>query len=158
VAKNPYEWLYEREKQPLKEYVLDEVAKHLAKAVESFPPQIEEWESEELRLRFAPLLSTMADRPRLGVVRIALKLYRWELERDVEAIDHFVRNHQWSEEEATPAEIELATFLWQYWLEQTLAFKEYAQEKFRWRELIGLAERMQVQLVEGHSPLRTTLQ
>ena len=154
MAKNPYEWLYEREKQPLKEYVLDEVAKHLSRAVEAFPPSIEEWENEELRTRYAPLLATVTQRPRVGVVRVALRLYRWELERDVEAIDHYMRNQHWAAEELSPIELEVATFLWQYWLDQTLAFKEYVQEKFRWRELLGLADRMQVRLVEGASPLR----
>ncbi len=33
VPKNPYEWLYAREAQPLKAYVLDAVAERLAAAV-----------------------------------------------------------------------------------------------------------------------------
>jgi hypothetical protein len=151
---NPYEWLYEREAQPLKEFVLDEVAKVLAKAVEEFPPPIESWEREDLRVRFEPLLTTFAGRPPLSVVREALKLYRLELARDVEGIDEYMRNDRWLQAGLSEQERELAVFLWQFWTEQTLAFKDYAGSKFRWSELTGLADRMNERLVERWSPLR----
>lgn len=154
MAKNPYEWIYERESQPLKAYVLDEVAKMLAKAVEAFPPPIESWEREDLRVRFEPLLTRPPERPSLAVVTEALRLYRWELDRDVLATDDYVRNEKWREAKLEPPDFELAVFLWQYWTEQTLAFKDYAGNKFRWAELMGLADRLDVQLVHRMSPLR----
>jgi hypothetical protein len=154
VAKNPYEWLYERESQPLKSYVLDEVAKQLALAVEQFPPTIEEWEREDLRLRFEPLLSRPAERPRLAIVRAALTLYRWELERQLEAIDSYMRSETWRKQQLEAAEFETALFLWHYWVDQTLAFQEFAQNKFKRQELLGLADRMQTRLVDSQSPLR----
>lgn len=147
MAKNPYEWIYERQAQPLKEYVLDEVAKLLAQAVEEFPPRIEEWEREDVRRRFEPLLAEAAGRPEKPVVRVALKLFSWELERDVEAIDDYMRNERWQSEQLSPRDRELAIFLWQHWTEQTLSFKDYAGDKFRWAELRGLGDRLQTRLL-----------
>ncbi len=154
MPKNPYEWIYETESQPLKEYVLDVVAKQLAIAAEQFPPRVEEWERPDLQARFAPLLEKTFGRPRLGVLRVSLKLYRWELEREVEAIDQFMRNNGWEDESLDPTEVETAIFLWHYWVDQTLAFKEYAGNKFKHAELIGLADRIEVQLIHRASPLR----
>jgi hypothetical protein len=154
MAKNPYEWIYERESQPLKEYVLDEVSKILAQAVEEFPPQIDEWEREDLRARFEPMLAALQGRPQLGVVRVALALFRLELDRDVVAIDDYMRNERWAAEGLTPLEREQAIFLWQFWTEQTLVFKNYAGNKFKWAELMGLADRLEKRLVEEQSPLR----
>jgi hypothetical protein len=152
VPKNPYEWLYEREAQPLKSYVLDEVAKLLAAAVEAFPPTIEDWEREDLRQRFEPLLRRVQGRPDVRVVRCALQLFRWEIERDVERIDGYMRGEHWREHGLGPDELETAIFLWQFWLDQTLAFKEYAQEKFTRKELLGLADRLDTRLVEAPPP------
>jgi len=154
VAKNPYEWLYDVKAQPLKAHVLDEVAKKLAAAVEEFPPEIDSWEREDLRLRFEPLLASRHERPELNVVRVALKLFRWELDRDIVAIDDYMRNEHWQAEHLDPTDLELAVFLWQFWTEQTLVFKDYAQEKFRWAELMGLADRLEARLLEQPSTLR----
>lgn len=152
MPKNPYEWLYERESQPLKDYVLDEVTKRLAAAVEEYPPLIEEWEREDWRLRFAPLLAKASGPPDTRIVRCALKLFRWELQRDYDAIDGYMRGAHHSEYGLGPEELETAIFLWQYWLEETLSFKDYAQEKFLWRELIDLADRLQERLVDAAPP------
>lgn len=154
MARTPWEWLYERQAQPLKTYVLDEIAALLARVVEEFPPDIEDWESLEGRARFEPLLKRHHERPEPAVVRVALRLYRWELERDVGAIDEYMRHERWQERGLNADQLELAIFLWRYWLEQTLSFKEYAGDKFRWSELTGLADRLERRLVEEESPLR----
>ena len=152
MPKNPYEWLYERQRQPLKEYVLDEVSKRLAQTAQEFPPAIEEWERDAQRQRFEPLLARARGRPREEVLRCALKLYRWELRRDHDAIDHYMRGGHHAALGLSSDELETAIFLWQNWYEQTLAFKEYVQEKFLWSELAALAERLEARLLGGAPP------
>lgn len=155
VPSNPWEWLYEREAQPLKAYVLDEVARQLAAAVERFPPDIDAFERPEVERRFALVLAENRGRPSLPCVRVALKLYRWDLEREIELIDRYVKGgHLEAEAHLSRLEWELAQLLWQYWLDQTLAFSEYAQGKFRRAELTGLADRLWQRLVTDESPLR----
>lgn len=149
LKRNPFEWLYERTSQPLAEYVLDEVAKTLEQAARAFPPHIEEWESESTRARWDAVLSQPSGPLPRHVLRLSLRLYRWELERDVERIDRYLEGGHYAEYgEFNPLEVDTALFLWRYWVDQTLAFKEYAQEKFTWRQLLGIWERLQTALVD----------
>lgn len=154
MAKNQYQWLYDTQTQPLKTYVLDEVAKLLAGAVEQWPPKLEQWEREDQRARFEPLLAQVREPPGQRVIAAALQLYRWELEREVELIDRYMRGEHWQEHRLGPMELETVLFLWQYWTDQTLAFKEYAQGKFRQSELLGLADRLESRLLHARSALR----
>ena len=147
LQRNPFEWLYERQAQPLKDYVLDEIATSLAAAAESFPPAIEEWEDDATRRRWDAVVSQPPGPLSRPVRRLALRLYRWELERDVEAIDRYLAQGHFGELGTfTPLEQDTAIFLWRYWVDQTLAFKEYARDKFRWAELLGLADRLEARL------------
>lgn len=143
LQRNPFEWLYERTPQPLSEYVLDEVAKALAEAARHFPPHIEEWEDAAARARWDAVLSLPQEALPAHVLRLATRLYRWELERDVELIDRYLSQNHFTELGTfTPLQQEQALFLWRYWVDQTLAFKEYARDKFTWRQLLGLADRL----------------
>lgn len=145
---NPFEWLYERTPKPLSEYVLDEVAKTLTTAAVEFPPYIEEWEDEAARRRWDAVLSQPPGRLPRHVLRLALKMYRWELERDVEQIDNYLSQGHFAELGAfTPLEEDTALFIWRYWVDQTLAFKEYAQDKFTWKQLLGIANRLDLALL-----------
>lgn len=143
LQRNPYEWLYERTSQPLAEYVLDEVAKSLVTVGREFPPHIDEWEDDAARMKWDAVLSQPAGPLPAHVLRLSLRLYRWELERDVERIDRYLAHGHFSELGSfTTLEQDTALFLWRYWVDQTLAFKEYARDKFTWRQLLGLADRL----------------
>lgn len=152
MPKNPWEWLYEREAQPLKAYVLDEVAKRLADYVESWPPKLDGWEDDATRLRFEPLLTQVRGRPGAGVVRLAIQLLRWDVERAYEETDRYMRGEHWREFVEPGLELETALFLWRLWMDQTMAFKEYAQEKFTRRDLLGIPERLQTRLLDAPPP------
>jgi len=142
VIRNPYEPLYEATSVPLKAYVLDAIAERLADAVIHFPPTIDAWPRPELRERFEPLLTRVRPPIASKVWRCALKLYAWELERDVERIDAYLSGGHHGEFGLGPDELETAIFLWQHWWNETLAFKEYAKGKFTWRELPPLAGKL----------------
>lgn len=145
---NPFEWLYERTPKPLAEYVLDEVAKNLNTAAVEFPPFIEEWEDPSARRRWDAVLSQVPGPLPTHVRRLALKMYRWELERDVEQIDRYLSQGLFTELGTfTPLEEDTALFIWRYWVDQTLAFKEYARDKFTWKQLLGLADRLESSLL-----------
>ena len=144
---NPWEHLYEAQSQPLEAYVLDEVAKALAKAVDEFPPVVEDWERLDERDRWQPVLSQVKGRPAREVVRLALKLYRWDLERAYDTTDAYMSTEGYREHVEPGLMLETALFLWRHWMDQTLAFKDYAQDKFRWSELVGLADRLESRLL-----------
>ena len=47
-----HDWLYERQKQPIKQYLLEHFAGQLADEVAAWPPANLEWETEALRRRW----------------------------------------------------------------------------------------------------------
>lgn len=83
-----YDWLYERQKQPIKQYLLERFAAELAAELEAWPPPDLEWESEALRRRW----QAGATRPPGElVVRYALQIARLDLDREWEEIDRRMR-------------------------------------------------------------------
>ncbi len=76
-----YDWLYERQKQPVKTYALERFAEELAQELRAWPPPFVEWVSEELRARYAAGAEAP---PRDEVLRLALELARLDLRREFE--------------------------------------------------------------------------
>jgi hypothetical protein len=84
VRDRRWDHLYDRERQPVKAYVLERFAGELARELEAWPPPFVEWVSDELRARWA---AGAAERPRDDVVRFALEIARLDLQRDFEAVE-----------------------------------------------------------------------
>ncbi|HYQ80183.1 MAG TPA: hypothetical protein VEP68_01715 [Anaeromyxobacteraceae bacterium] len=84
-----WDFLYDRQKQPVKELVLERFAESMAEEIAAWPPPFVEWLTEDYRRRYQ---AGMAERPREEVVRFALEMARLDLAREVEALDALVRN------------------------------------------------------------------
>jgi hypothetical protein len=84
VRDKRYDWLYERQKQPIKQYLLERFAGELAGELAAWPPADLAWESEALRLRWQ---AGAAAPPGERVVRYALELARLDLRRQWDEID-----------------------------------------------------------------------
>jgi hypothetical protein len=91
VRDRRWDYLYDRQKQPVKEYILERFAEHLAEELEQWPPPFVEWVSEELRARYA---AGVAERPRDDVLRFALELARLDLAREYEAYESLLVNER----------------------------------------------------------------
>lgn len=117
-----WDFLYERNKQPVKEFVVARFAEELARDLASWPPPFAEWVSEELRARYAV---GMEQQPREQVVRFALHVARLDLLRDFDAIDRLMgeeTQRHWQ----TPAEAAAGHLLVRLVTEKCLALKEWA--------------------------------
>ena len=117
-----YDWLYERQKQPIKRYLLERFAGELAEEVAAWPPADLAWESEALRRRWQ---AGAARRPGELVVRYALRLARLDLRREWEEIDRRLRveaDRWWPTSEERSAGLLLVTLL----TERCLWLKERA--------------------------------
>ena len=79
-----WDFLYDRQRQPVKAYVLGRFAEELARELAAWPPPFIEWVSDELRARWA---AGAAEKPRDDVVRFALELARLDLLREFEEIE-----------------------------------------------------------------------
>ncbi len=117
-----FDHLYERQKQPVKAYVLARFAEELAAELSAWPPPFVEWVSEELRRRWA----AGADAPpREDVVRLALELARLDLARDFDGYERHLAAS--AHRLQTPAEEAAAHLLVRLVTEKCLGLKEYAE-------------------------------
>lgn len=89
VRDRRWDFLYEREKEPVKDWVLARFAERFAQELEEWPPAELEWTSEAERARWA---IGAASHPRDDVIRLALELARLDLGRAFEEADaHLAR-------------------------------------------------------------------
>ncbi len=144
-----WERILEQKPQELKDYVLDRVADQLAQDLRGFPPPIEEWLDETLRARYAQVLGR-AGKPDLEAYRVACEMAREEMLHEYELIDRFCRSPEY--QRLLPGELEQQTahFITRYLVDSALAFQEYAQGKFRRRDLVTLIEKVEDRLLRGY--------
>jgi hypothetical protein len=141
VRDRRYDWLYERQKQPVKQYILERFAVELAGELRAWPPPDLEWESEPLRLRYQEGAATT---PREAVVRLALELARLDLLREFEAIEQRLAGDGGGVLQSD-AERAAAHLLVRLLTERCLSLKEYADGARLTRDdlaaALGLVER-----------------
>jgi hypothetical protein len=117
-----WDFLYERQKEPVKGYVMARFAEELANELSTWPPPFVDWVSDELRSRYA---AGLAEKPREQVVRFSLHVAKLDLKLDFEAIDRLMGDEtqrHWH----TPAEAAASHLLVRFVTEKCLAFKEWA--------------------------------
>jgi hypothetical protein len=147
VRDRRFDWLYERQKQPVKAYVLERFSEELARDLEGWPPPFVEWISDDLRDRWS---AGAAERPREDVLRFALEIARLDLLRAWDEIE--VRLAREAHRLQTPAEQAALHLLVRLITEKCLGLKEHADGARLTREdLAGMLE-----LVE-RSVFRVTL-
>jgi hypothetical protein len=145
-----WDFLADSRPQPLKEFVLDQVADSLAAELRDFPPRSLDWESPAELARFREVLDRPAP-PELETFRVALGLSRLELLREIETVDRFWKSPLARELLPTPIEELTALFLIRWVTESALSFQEFAQGKFKRRELVSLVERLEERMLRGYS-------
>ena len=117
-----WDFLYDRQKQPVKAYVLGRFAEELARELAAWPPPFVDWVSDELRARWAAGAEAP---PRDDVVRFALELARLDLLREFEEIDRRLAAE--SHRLQSPAEEAALHLLVRLVTEKCLGLKEYAE-------------------------------
>lgn len=118
-----WDHLYDLEKRPVKEVVVERFADELATRLTAWPPPDVEWISDDLRRRLEPGL---AGPPRDAVLRLALELARLDLLREHEAYDEAMRNRAPRTCQG-PAEEAALQLLVLYVGEECLSLKEWAE-------------------------------
>jgi hypothetical protein len=131
------DWLEGIKRQTLAEAITLEAARQLADEVLAWPPAVE-WQDARVRAEFAGL----GPAPELAAITMGFTLARWELERELEAIDHAMRNDRLGR--LGPEGALAARFLWRWLPEWLLELKERCTGRLTRGELVScldLAER-----------------
>jgi len=117
-----WDYLYDRQKQPVREVIVEKFAEHLAEELAAWPPPFVEWVSDAQRARWE---AGVAARPRDEVLRFALHLARLDLSREYDAYEQAMVNERprrW----LTPEEESAGHLLVLLLTEQCLELKEHA--------------------------------
>jgi hypothetical protein len=143
-----WDYLVDRKPQPLKDYVLDQVAERLARDLTAWPPAIEEWLDEPTREKFRAAVERPSA-PGLDTLRVGCEMARRELLRDYDLIDAFWRGGR--QRDLLPDELEERTahFVTRFLVDAALGFQDLAQDKFNRRELVALIEKVEDRLLRG---------
>jgi hypothetical protein len=121
----PSRWdlLLDQKPIPILDHLVEEVSKLLAKELAAWPPPITEMDAE-LGQRFSPLFEPQVTRPSRAVYTEAFRLARWELEREVAAVDEYMRNQRYLDRGAEASDTLALLFLSRWLTEQMLGLGE----------------------------------
>jgi hypothetical protein len=135
-----WDLLLDRKPVPILEHLLDEAAKLFAKQLGVWPPELFEIDLPSGR-ETAALLEATPERPAEGVWREAFKLARWDLEREFEAFDEYMRNRRYLEQGLTEADRPMLLFLSRLLTEHALGLNEATQGKVNRPKMVELLHR-----------------
>jgi hypothetical protein len=142
VRDRRWDFLHDRQRQPVKAFILGRFAEELARELAAWPPPFVEWVSEELRARWA---AGAAERPRDDVVRFALELARLDLLREFDEIERRLRAG--AHRLQTPAEEAALHLLVRLVTEKCLGLKEHAEAaRIRREDLAGMLDEVERRL------------
>ncbi|ATB27844.1 hypothetical protein [Melittangium boletus] len=145
-----WDYLFETKPVPMMDHLLEEVAKLLAKDLQQWPPPVQEIDLD-VGGQFAPLFTEPTPRPAEAVYDEALRLTRWELERELEAYDDYMRNKRYQARGLAPTD-RLPLLLLNRWLvDQMLGLGEATEGRVNRRLMLKCLERLEARrrLIQG---------
>ncbi|MBI5546495.1 MAG: hypothetical protein HY901_21650 [Deltaproteobacteria bacterium] len=142
-----WDHLYEIKPVPLAEHFVEEVSKLVAKDLTEWPLAIESWTSAQEEERFKPLLGPDSSRPDGRVLGEAFRLARWELMREFEQIDEYMRHERWREVTPAGRGVDQILLVCRYLTEQMLAIIEATGGRIKRPQLVDLLLRAERRLM-----------
>ncbi|HSN90440.1 MAG TPA: hypothetical protein VLS93_04370 [Anaeromyxobacteraceae bacterium] len=118
-----WDFLYDRQRQPVREHVLQRFGEVLAEELAAWPPPFVDWVSDDLRRRWE---AGLGERPRDQVFRLALELARLDLRRDFESAERRLAE-EGGRTLRTPEEAAACHLLVRFLTEKCLGLKEHAE-------------------------------
>ncbi|NOK06624.1 MULTISPECIES: hypothetical protein [Myxococcus] len=140
-----WDHLFDLKPISLLEHLLEEVAKLLHKDLLQWPPPVEELDLDTGG-HFAPLFTEPRPRPSRAVYTEAFRLAQWELARETDAYDDYMRNKRYLERGLVPGD-RLPLLLLSRWLtEQMLGLGEATEGRVKRKHMRDCLERLQSKL------------
>jgi hypothetical protein len=149
----PSRWdhLFDLKPVPLMDQLLEEVARLLAKDLEQWPPPVQELDLD-VGGQFAPLVTGEVPRPGGPVYDEALKLARWELAREFDAYDEYMRNKRYLERGLAPTDRTPLLFLSRWLVEMLLGLGEATEGRVNRTRMQQCLDRLENKLQRIQTP------
>jgi hypothetical protein len=148
---NRWERILDQKPVPLQQHLLDEAARLLQDELGRWPLPVEEIDARTGGQLLA-LLGPDAPRPAPAVFPAALRLVRWELGREHEAYDDYMRNRRYQEVGIPEGERPALLLVSRWVLEQLLSLSEATGGRVDRRALLGVVERLEGGLARAGEP------
>lgn len=120
---------------------MTEAAKQLWDDLGTWPPPIQELESAGARAH-GDVLAEGSPVPPRAAYREGIKLARWDLQREFDAFDDYVRNRRWTDAQLVDAHKPVLLFLASYLTESLLALREATQGRVKRDDLVVALDRL----------------
>jgi hypothetical protein len=146
-----WDYLFEAKPVPVRDHLVDEVAKLLAKDLSKWPPPVQEIDLD-VGGTFAPLFLEPTPRPSQAVYEEALRLSHWELAREFDAYDDYMRNKRYLERGLAPTDRLLLLFLNRWLVEQMLGLGEATEGRVKRPMMHQVLDKLQARLHLGQTP------
>jgi hypothetical protein len=146
-----WDYLFETKPVPLIDHLLEEVAKLLAKDLSSWPPPVQEVDLE-VGGQYAPIFTGEVPRPARAVYDEALRLSRWELSRELDAYDDYMRNKRYLAHGLAPGDRLTLLFLNRWIVDQMLGLSEATEGRVNRRHMQQCLDRLEARLRMVQSP------
>ena len=125
----------------LADQLMSEVAKVLWEDLGHWPPPIEEVEAAGQR-QYAELLSPGSPVPPRAAYTEGIRLAGWDLQREFEAFDDYVRNRRWTEAGLSDTDKTAILFLASYMTESLLQLMDATAGRVKRKDLLVALERL----------------
>ncbi len=139
-----WEQLLERKPIPIIDHLVEEVSKLFAESMRAWPLEVDDADPAVLAL-----LEANPKRPDDGVFREAFRLARWDLGREFEAFDDYIRNMRFVAAGLSPDSRPLLLFLSRFMTEQALGLNEATEGRIDRRRMLQVLERTERLLLRG---------
>ena len=143
-----WERILDQKPVSLQEHLLDEAAKLLLVELRQWPLPIQEID-EHTGAGIAELLAPDAPRPSPAVLAVALKLTRWDLDREHDAYDDFMRNRRYQESGITDRERPVLLLVSRWLLEQLSALSDATEGRVDRHAQLRLVDRLEAGLARS---------
>jgi hypothetical protein len=142
-----WERLLDQKPVPVLDHLLDEVSKLFSQALSQWPPPLEELDLDT-GAPFAGVVAPDTPRPTAAHYEEAFKLARFELRRELDAIDDYFRNQRWLARELPASDRQLLLFLSRWMVEQLLSLGEATEGRIDRARMLECLDRTERRLRE----------
>lgn len=158
MAPSPWDFLRDQKPIPLVDYLLSEAATHIARDLSLWPLPVHDL-APHMSHTHQAFLEKESTRPNFPVYEQCFLLAQWELNRDFQAIDDYMRNRRWAL--AGLNLLEKSQLLWvtEWLLESLWALSEATQGRVNRKLLSNVLHQIQQRwktIVATASPLESS--
>lgn len=149
----PSKWdlVLEQKPIPLLAHLMEEVAKLFATDLAAWPPHIEDFDLT-IGAKLADLLKESPLAPDPKLYREAFVLTRFDLGRNLEAFDDYLRNQRWMETGLAAKDKAMMLFLSRFMAEQLLGLAEATEGRLKRPQLLDVLDRTERLFFKGLTP------